>query len=42
MAETGDHINPIIDTNNKNVNIELAGEKFSSTTYCDSLTYPFV
>jgi len=26
MAETGDHIHPIIDTNTKNVNIELAGK----------------
>jgi hypothetical protein len=25
MAETGDHIHPIVDTNTKNVNIELAG-----------------
>jgi hypothetical protein len=25
MAETGDHIHPIIDTTSKNVNIELAG-----------------
>jgi len=25
MAETGDHIHPTIDTNTKNVNIELAG-----------------
>jgi hypothetical protein len=41
MAETGDHINPIIDTNANNVNIELAGEKFSST-YHDSLINSFV
>jgi REP element-mobilizing transposase RayT len=26
MAEIGDHIHPIIDTNTKNVNIELAGK----------------
>jgi len=25
MAETGDPIHPIVDTNTKNVNIELAG-----------------
>jgi hypothetical protein len=29
MAETGDHIPPIIDTNIQNVNIELAGKKIS-------------
>jgi hypothetical protein len=41
MAETGDHIHPIIETNTKNVNIELAGEKFSSI--CNhSLIDPFV
>jgi len=26
MAETGEYIHPIVDTNTKNVNIELAGK----------------